>query len=165
MLNRKLKPSDNDLFKVPFSCAIKWSEFKSIYPNITHEMNGECKENCLLFYYEKNIVNQVYEFRDNETELDMSEILGIDINVTIDGESIQEKEIRTTKSCNDIAELLKNITHEDEYAIVKNNTENDLSSLEKKNYKKIKEDIKLAKKERRQQKILEKNKKDEPLVI
>jgi hypothetical protein len=147
MLTRKSKANDNDLFQVPFSGVLPWYEFKEMYPIILTEMDGTCKENCLLFYYDKNVVNKVYQFRDYDTEFDVANILEIDMNITIEGESIEEKETRSSKSCNDISSLIDNQEHN---KICKNNTFNDLNSLDA---KKTKEEIKKAKKERRLQKL------------
>ena len=105
MLTRKSKPTGTDLFQIPFSGAVQWDEYIEIYPDIIKEMDGKCSENCLLFYYEKNFVNQVYNFRDEDAEFDIANILGIDINITVEGESIEDKNSRKIHSCNDIIEL------------------------------------------------------------
>lgn len=162
MLTRKTQPLSNDLFQVPFSGTIEWADFIDMYPDIIKEMDGTCRENCLLFYYEKNIVNQVYSFRDEDAEFDIANILGIDMNITVEGESIQEKNSRKSHSCNDIIDLEKQYNKNDktDKKIIKNNTCNNLNNLDNLdlNYldlKKIKEENKRAKKERRQQKLLE----------
>lgn len=156
MLTRKTPANNNDLFQVPFSGSLTWIDYVNMYPNIITEMDGTCRENCLSFYYEKNVVNQAYEFRDEDAEMDIADILGIDMNITVEGESIQEKETRMSKSCNNIEALLDEIIEENEIiedaglGINRTQTFDDLSD-----YKQVKEDKKRAKKERRQQKLME----------
>ena len=150
MLSKKTKALETDMFQIPFSGAISFKEFIEYFPNIISEMNGKCRENCLLFYYELNPVNNIYQFYNNESELDFAEILGIDLNITIEGESIQEKNDRKSKSCNDIISEFK-LSDEIKY----NSSCNDISNL---SYKNLKEETKKAKKERRLQKLLDRNK-------
>jgi hypothetical protein len=163
MLTRKTQPLSNDLFQVHFSGTIEWVDFIDMYPDIIKEMDGTCRENCLLFYYEKNIVNQVYSFRDEDAEFDIANILDIDMNITVEGESIQEKNSRKSHSCNDIIDLEKQYNKNDknDKKIIKNNTYNDFNNLDNLDLKKIKEENKRAKKERRQQKLLERTEQKE----
>ena len=150
MLSRKKKPLDTDLFRLPFSGIISWKEYVEYYPDLIHQMDGTCIENCLSFYYELNIVNKIYEFRDNDAELDISEILGMNLNVVVEGEKLEEQEERKTKSCNDIEKLL-------DKCIEISNSQS-CNDIEKIDYKKIKEESKKAKRERRELKLLERNK-------
>lgn len=141
MLSKTIKPFDTDLFRIPFTGPICWSDLIEMYPKLTEEMNGESYENCLLFYYELNPVSNIYEFRDETTELDFADILKIDMDITRDGESKKEKEERV----NSYNDMFNEFLQEEQNV-------NDNSDI---NYKKLKEEIKKAKKERRQQKLLD----------
>lgn len=147
----KRKPLNTDLFQIPFTGAVSWSLLVEMYPDVVQEMNGECRENCLLFYYNLNPVTKVYEFRDGNSELDFAEILKIDLNVTIEGESKEDYEDRKNKSYND---LFNNFLNE-ETKIIKHKSCDELTSI---NFKQQKEELKKAKKERRAQKLLEREK-------
>lgn len=166
------KPNDTDVFRVPFSGTVSWAELIKMYPMLLTEMDGECRENCLLFYYQRNPVNQIYELKDEDSELDFAEILKIDMNVTKDGESKQEKEDRKSKSCDDLNNMFKEIMQEDR----KIKSCNDLNDMVREiikeepitpvNYsfdsltdiKQTKMETKKAKKERRLQRLIEKEK-------
>lgn len=147
------KPNNTDVFRIPFSGTVSWAELIKMYPMLLTEMDGECRENCLLFYYQRNPVNQIYELRDEDSEVDFAEILKIDMNVTKDGETKQEKEDRKSKSCDDLNDMFKEIMQE-ESIIPVNNSLDSLTDV-----KQTKMEIKKAKKERRLHRLLEKEKK------
>ena len=147
------KPNNTDVFRIPFSGTVSWAELIKLYPMLLTEMDGECIENCLLFYYQRNPVNQIYELIDEDSEVDFAEILKIDMNVTKDGETKQEKEDRKSKSCDDLNDMFKEIMQEESIIFVNNS----LDSLT--DVKQTKMEIKKAKKERRLHRLLEKEKK------
>ena len=142
----KRKPTNSDLFRVPFAGPVSWIDLIEMYPQVEQEMDGECRENCLLFYYEMNPVTKVYEFKDEDAELDFSSVLQIDMNITREGESKEEMEDRKSKSCNDLNVFM------DIPSLPKHKSCDNMVDI---NYKQLKADIKKAKKERRQQKLLE----------
>ena len=152
---KRTKPKDTDLFRIPFSGSVSWVELIEMYPDILTEIDGECRENCLLFYYERNPVSQIYEFKDDDTELDFADILKIDMNITKDGESKQEKEDRKSKSCNDLNDMFRNFIKE-ESIIPLHNSLDSLTDF----HKKKKMETKNAKKERRLQKLSERKEKE-----
>ena len=153
---KRTKPKDTDLFRIPFSGSVSWVELIEMYPDILTEIDGECRENCLLFYYERNPVSQIYEFKDDDTELDFADILKIDMNITKDGESKQEKEDRKSKSCNDLNDMFREFIKEEPIIPVHNSLDS-LTDF----YKEKKLETKRAKKERRLQKLLERKEKEE----
>jgi hypothetical protein len=144
MFTRKATPNKTDLFQVPFSGVMSWNNYIDLYPDITNEMDGSCRENCLSFYYEKNLVNGIYIFRDEDAEFDIANILGIDLNITVEGESIEDKITRKIQSddiySNDIFEFESSL---------------EVDILDSNYYKKKKEETKRLKKERRQQRVQE----------
>ena len=146
----KDKPSDNELFRIPFVGALMWKDMIKMYPGLVGEMNGMCIENCLSYYYQINPVNKVQEFRDEESELDFSEILNIDMDIIRDGESKQEKEDRKSTSYCDNSDNLQEKTN-----IPNNNRCNIIIDIneQKEEIKRAKEEIKRAKKERRQERL------------
>lgn len=95
MLNLKgKKPKPTDQFRIPFSCPEQYSTLIEYYPFLVEELDGSCVENCLLFYYEKSITSSIYEFKDEDSELDMADILGINISIIQIGESVEDNKSR-----------------------------------------------------------------------
>ena len=64
------------------------------YPEFAAEMDGADYGACLELYYERNPVNGIYEFRDQDAELDIAEAMGMDLRVCTEGESTAEKKTR-----------------------------------------------------------------------
>jgi hypothetical protein len=133
--------------------ALMWKDMIEMYPGLVVEMNGMCIENSLSYYYQINPVNKVHEFKDEESELDFSEILNIDMDIIRDGESKQEKEDRKSTSYCDNCDNSDNL--QEKTNIPNNNRCNIIIDIneQKEEIKRAKEEIKRAKKERRQERL------------
>lgn len=91
MLNKFRQVSGLDIFQLP--CAMGCQTARDIaleYPLFVESMHGREAEACLLWYYSLNPVSSVWTFRDPDSEMRIADILGIDISVCVDGESIEE---------------------------------------------------------------------------
>ncbi len=64
-------------------------EIKKKFPNFAKEMDGGYEENTLSFFYKKNKERDVYEFKDEEAEEEVAELMGVEI---YDEEKAKEKE-------------------------------------------------------------------------
>lgn len=146
MLSRTQTPKEHDLFRVPYACSISWTEFINIYPSITIEMTGDCIENSLSFYYQRNVLTSIYEFVDESAEHDIADIIGIDLNITMTGETKDNMMERMKSEKNKCEDVTINI-HE-----FLNDTDEETQSLkDEKNVRKQ------NKKERRMQKLKERS--------
>lgn len=94
MLCCSKQPVNSDLFQIPFGPISYWNEIVALYPTIIDEMDGKSEENTLLFYYEFNRVNGTYKFKDEDSENDFAEILGMDFHTISTGESKEDEETR-----------------------------------------------------------------------
>lgn len=132
-------PDDNFELKIPFAHTSTWKDILELYPHLEKELDGSCMENWFLFYYEYSPVSCTYLFKDEDSENDIAEIFGIDLYNISTGETFTEElsrkdnEIRI-KSLEDFINC---------------------SDIDEKNNK---NETKLAKKERRRLKLLERNK-------
>ena len=54
-------------------------EIKKKFPNFAKEMDGGYEENTLSFFYKKNKETGVYEFKDEEAEEEVAELMGVEL--------------------------------------------------------------------------------------
>lgn len=79
-LDVRCKCPDNFLFYVPHLLnPITAKKFRKDFPSFAELMDGESKENTLLFYWKYNKQENVYEFIDEESEDEVAELLGVKI--------------------------------------------------------------------------------------
>ena len=79
-LKYNIKISKNALLDVPHKPEpMTVTEIKKELPEFAKQMDGQCQENCLDFYYKKNKQTDVYEFIDQDSEEDIAEIMGVEI--------------------------------------------------------------------------------------
>lgn len=95
MLSRNKQPFECDQFRIPYASVITWREYTTIYPSIVCELIGDCPENTLQFYYSRNPLTSIYEFVGENEEHDIASMIGIDLILTMEGESKDEKIERT----------------------------------------------------------------------
>ena len=97
MLTLHAQANEHDLFRLPFGgIEMSCKDIKEAYPEFSKLMDGKDYGACLTLYYDKNPLNGIYEFRDEDAEMDIAEQLGFDIIVCTTGESLKEKEERTS---------------------------------------------------------------------
>lgn len=78
------------LFDVPHQIdPMTAYEIKKKFPQFAKEMDGGYEENTLSFFYKKNKERDVYEFKDEEAEEEVAELMGVEI---YDEEKAKEKE-------------------------------------------------------------------------
>jgi hypothetical protein len=153
MFSNKLAVKKTDKFRVPFGIEMTWDEIIEQYPHMTnpeYEMNGNSPEDCLSFYYSKNILTGIYEFRDEDAEYDMINRFQIDLNIVTEGETDEDQMLR--KQMTYLCEYLENTDNEC------NNEYNEYNELNNVEYEKgilSKLEIKKMKKERRIQRLTE----------
>lgn len=96
MMLRMDKPAkDNDIFLLPHGQGeLSCINIKQNFPEFAKAMDGTDHGACLLLYYDRNPLNQRYEFRDADSEHDISELLGLDFNTISKGESHDEENQR-----------------------------------------------------------------------
>jgi len=88
MLTMKRSTHPTDEFQLPFSQGVmNVKDMIQMYPTFIEEMNGQEAGSCLNLFYERNPVNGVYTFRDEDAENDMADILGISSRVCSLGEN------------------------------------------------------------------------------
>lgn len=97
MLCRSKSPKDFDLFQIPFGPVTSWNEIINFYPNVVLEMDGSSPDSFLLFFYECSPIDSTYRFKDEDSENDFAEVLGINFNVVSEGETKEELEKRREK--------------------------------------------------------------------
>lgn len=144
MLTHKQATELTDKFRVPFGIELSWEEIVSHYPHMNepeNSMNGIYPEDCLSFYYSKNILTGIYDFRDEDAEMDMIERLRIDLQVISEGENNEDQTKRKQ-----MEELI-------EYLETNNETEEVIETSKLENKK--------NKKERRLQRLQQLNTKNE----
>ena len=108
MLTHNQPTNLSDKFRVPFGIELSWEEILSQYPHMNepeHEMNGINPEDCLSFYYSKNILSGIYDFRDEDAEMDIIERLQIDLQVISEGENCEDQTKR--KQMEELIEYLE----------------------------------------------------------
>lgn len=110
MLCQSKSVNNTDLFQVPFGPIITWNEIMNYYPNVKEEMNGSSPDSYLEFFYECNPINNTYIFRDEDSENDFADLLGINLSVVSEGESKEELKERREEE----KEKEKEPTKEDE---------------------------------------------------
>lgn len=57
-------------------------------------MDGSSPDSFLLFFYELSPVDNIYQFKDDDSENDFAEVLGINFNIISEGETQEELERR-----------------------------------------------------------------------
>lgn len=68
------------LFDVPHrSEPMTAYEIKKNFPAFAKEMDGGYEENTLSFFYKKNKETGVYEFKDEEAEEEVAELMGVEL--------------------------------------------------------------------------------------
>lgn len=124
MFSKNRRVSNDDIFRVPvFNMDMRWDEIISQYPNMENDMDGSDVGSFLLVYYQKNPVNGIYEFVDEDAEADMTDIFGFDFDICTKGESKTEKNERNLKKSCKIYDTFDNLTIEE-------NIENSLNDFE-----------------------------------
>lgn len=95
MWNRTQQVHSTMVFRLPFgNGSLTFCEISKIYPSLASSMDGEDTSSCLCFYYSQNPVTSIYEFRDNDAEADIADMMEIDIVVCSEGESLSESQER-----------------------------------------------------------------------
>jgi hypothetical protein len=120
MLSRNKQPQECDQFRVPYASIITWREYTAIYPSILCELVGDCPENTLQFYYSRSPLTSIYEFVDENAEHDIASIIGIDLTLTMDGETKDELIKRKNDESFTIEEYSLTMEEESDCAIKKN---------------------------------------------
>lgn len=98
MFNRDRKAKPDMMFRLPFgSGTLSFADIQGTYKDFVDAMDGMDMSSCLCFYYEKNPVTSIYEFRDNDAEADVADAMGIDFGVCSEGESLTDSQERKHK--------------------------------------------------------------------
>jgi hypothetical protein len=105
MLSRNKQPQECDQFRIPYASIITWREYTAIYPSILCELVGDCPENTLQFYYSRSPLTSIYEFVDENAEHDIASIIGIDLTLTMEGETKDEMIKRKNDELNEDKEI------------------------------------------------------------
>nr|QYA18309.1 hypothetical protein KOM_12_39 [Clandestinovirus] len=86
------------VFRLPFGGgSLDFVQLSEMYEEFITAMDGQDDSSCLAFYYERNPVTSIYEFRDADAEADIADVMGMDIQVCSDGESLSESQERKQK--------------------------------------------------------------------
>lgn len=117
MLSHSIKVKDNDLFRIPFGGIMPWSDFVDMYPELYEAMDGLDITSCLDFYYSMNPINDSYEFKDENSENDIADIIGLNTVLIQQGET-KEDEIQRKERIESIANFM--ISVEDRKYLVEN---------------------------------------------
>lgn len=110
MLCRSKSVKTNDLFQIPFGPIASWNEITTYYPHVQFEMDGSSADSFLSFFYELNPINSVYKFKDDDSENDFADLLGINFSVISEGESKEDENKRKMEQ--ERIEALKIFTEE-----------------------------------------------------
>lgn len=84
-------------------------EIKKKFPAFAREMDGGYEENTLSFFYKKNKERDVYEFKDEEAEEEVAELMGVEI---YDEEKAKQKEKQEAPEDRPLTEEEKTVFHE-----------------------------------------------------
>lgn len=99
MMLRKGKPARlEDVFQLPLGQGtLNCSEMLKMYPDFGVGMDGTTDGASLLLYYDRNPLTGIYELRDADAEHDISEELGMNLEVAMAGESAEDELARKTR--------------------------------------------------------------------
>ncbi len=80
------------------------------YPNFAKIFDGQSVENTLSFYYKKNKLTNVYELIDEDAEIEVAELLGVEIkSFDIEDEDVSKSKGLSEEQIKDFKEQLKEI--------------------------------------------------------
>jgi hypothetical protein len=90
------------LFDVPHKTEpMKVSQIEKEFPEFSAIMDGEAKENTMLFYWKYNKQTGVYEFISEEDEEEVAELMGVKLctdsyeeEVVADNQKLNDEEIK-----------------------------------------------------------------------
>jgi hypothetical protein len=99
-LNRKEKCPPKALFDMPHKpepVTARYIEKK--FPEFAKEMDGAGEERCLLYFWKRNKETKVYEFLDDEAELEIAEILDVELyDEAKEKEKARQKYLQETRA-------------------------------------------------------------------
>lgn len=94
MLCHNKSPEPFNLFQLPYGPMSAWNEITVMYPDIITEMDGSSPDSFLSFFYELNPIDRNYIFKDDDSEADFAEAIGLSIHVVSTGDDRDRDEER-----------------------------------------------------------------------
>lgn len=95
MLTMNLHAEESAIFRLPYSGReMTLSSLRREHPLFVEEMDGSLQDTCFSYFYDRNPITGVYEFRNDESEDVVADLLGIDLIACEDNEIADDKWVK-----------------------------------------------------------------------